>query len=115
MKPVIFRWVKTSDTYFAQIVNSDAEYKARVEKSLKDLEDYLEELADKGDWEDISRLIPYDQFVKNDILINDIGNKDRMFIFVTLNEKSAEEIITSLSGEHYTHIIYLDLQGSMKG
>lgn len=115
MTPVIFRWVKTSDTYFAQLVNSDAEYKARVEKSLKDLEVYLEELADKGDWEDISRLIPYDQFLKNDILVNDAGNKERMFIFVTLNQRTAEDMIESLLYEHYTHIIYLDLQGSMKG
>lgn len=115
MKPVIFRWVKTSDTYFAQLVNSDAEYKARVEKSLKDLEDYLEELANKGDWVEISNSIPYDQFGINDITVNDAGNKDRMFIFATLNEKTAEEIITSLYDEHYTHIIYLDLQGSMKG
>ena len=115
MKPIIFRWVKTSDTYFASLVKSDAEYKARVEKSLKDLEDYLEELADKGKWEEISRTIPYDQFTHNDITVNDAGNKDRMFIFVTLNQRTAEDMIESLLYEHYTHVIYLDLQGSMKG
>ncbi len=115
MKPILFRWVKTSDTSLAYLVNSDAEYKARVEKSLKSLEDYLEEIADREDWQEMSRYIPYDQFVKNGILINDSGNEDRMFLFVTLNERSAEDIIVSLSGEHYTHILYLDLQASIKG
>lgn len=115
MKPVFFKWVRTSDDFFANLVNTNKEYKARVEKSLKDMEDYLEKLADKGEWLEISLTIPTDQFFTNGILIDDIGNEDRMFIFVTLNDRSAEEIMKSLYYEHYPHILYVDLLGSMKG
>ncbi len=115
MKPIIFRWTQTSNRSFAYLLDSDTEFKKRVEQSLKSLEDYLEELADKQEWEDISRLIPYDQFVKNGILINDVGDNDRMFLFVTLNKRTAESIIEGLYSEHYTHIVYLDLMDSIKG
>lgn len=115
MKPVKFNWVKTSDNYLARLVNTDTEFKSRVEKSITDIEDYLEELANKGDWDMVSRIIPYDQFVRNGILINDAGNENRMFLFVTLNKRTAEDIIDSLLIEHYTHIVYLDLIDSIKG
>lgn len=65
--------------------------------------------------EEVTRIIPYDQFVKNGILINDSGNNDRMFLFVTLGNRTAEDIIEGLYSEHYTHIVYLDLIDSIKG
>lgn len=115
MKPILFRWVKTSNRSLEQLVKSDAEFKQRIEKSISELEGCLEELADKGNWEDTTRMIPYDQFVKNGILINDAGNNDRMFLFVTLNSRPAENIIESLYEERYTHVVYLDLYDSVKG
>lgn len=114
MKPIIFRWTQTSNRSFAYRLDSDADFKKRVEQSLKSLEDYLEELADKQEWEEITRIIPYDQLVKNGILINDAGDKDRMFLFVTLGNRTAESIIEGLYSEHYTHIVYLDLMDSIK-
>lgn len=115
MKPIQFRWTKTSNLHLERLVKSDATFKERVEKSLKGLEDYLEELADRQEWEDITRTIPYDQIVKNGILINDVGDNDRMFLFVTLGNRTAEDIIEGLYSEHYTHTVYLDLIDSIKG
>lgn len=115
MKPVIFKWIQTSDEYFARLVASNPQYKKRVEESLSSMEEYLEELADKGEWEEIAMSIPFDQLVSNGILINDVGNEDRMFLFVTLNEKSAGEMITGLFDEHYPHVFLLDLITSVKG
>lgn len=115
MKPILFRWVKTSNRSLEQLAESDAEFKKRVEKSISGLEDYLEELADKGNWEDITRMIPYDQFIKNGILVNDAMNRDRMFLFTTLNSRPARSIIEGLYDERYTHVVYLDLCDTIKG
>jgi hypothetical protein len=115
MKPIKFTWTQTRDPHLASLVKTDPEFAERVRKSITSLEDWLEKCADKGNWDEIGMSIPYNQFVNNEILINDVGNENRMFLFVVLNSKPIEEIMNSVVTEHHTHLAYLDLMDSIKG
>lgn len=115
MKPIKFIWTQTEEPYMASSVKSDPEFAERVRKSIANLEDWLEEYADSDRWDEIDMLIPCNQLVNNDITMNDVGNENRMFVFLVLNNKPIEQILKSVMTEHYTHLVYLSLIDSIKG
>ncbi len=115
MKPIKFILTKTSNRYYADLLERSPEFIRRVKKSLEDLEVYLEGLAEENKWEEIVMTIPTGQVFENGILINDILDEDRMFLFETLNENSVDEILDTLYNEHKPQTLLVALQDSLKG
>lgn len=115
MKPIKFIWTQTGNPSLASVVKADAEFAERVRKSIANFEESLEEYANSDRFDEIDILFSCNQLSNNDIAMNDVGNENRMFVFLVLNNKSMEQILKSIITEKYTHLVYLSLIDSIKG